>query len=72
MKNKYTVEIKFVVAGAFDVEAADEGEALTKARELAEMAPMSSFFVTEEENARILNIRPLGDGNRDDFNEDNG
>lgn len=61
MANKYTVELKYLTACVFDVEANDEGEALTKARELAEMAPMSSFSIVEEEASQILNVSPLGD-----------
>ena len=61
MANKYTVELKYLTACVFEVEANDEGEALTKARELAEMAPMSSFSIVEEEASQILNVVPLGD-----------
>ena len=65
MANRFTVELKYLTACVFDVEAEDEGEALTKARELAEMAPMSSFSIVQEEESRILNIAPLGDQRRE-------
>lgn len=59
MANLYTIEFNFSASIVIDVEANDEGEALTKARELAEMAPMSRFSITEEHNSRILNVQPM-------------
>lgn len=52
----YTVELNYKAMITLDVEAKDEGEALHKARELAEQAPMSSFFIVEEQQSRIVNI----------------
>lgn len=59
MASQYTIEMNYIASIVIDVEANDEGEALTKARELAEMAPMSNFALTSEENARIINVTPL-------------
>lgn len=59
MANLYSVELNFDTSIVLEVEANDEGEALAKARELAEMAPMSRFSITEEHNSRILNVQPL-------------
>ena len=52
----YTVELNYNTNIVIDVEAADEGEALHKAREIAEQAPMSSFNITDENNSRILSV----------------
>ena len=59
MANQYTIELNYVTAFTVEVEANDEGEALTKARELAEMAPMSRFHIVEETQTRVLNVQPL-------------
>lgn len=55
----YTVELNYGATIAFDVTAKDEGEALQKARDLAEQAPMSSFTIVEENRSQILNVRNL-------------
>ena len=55
----YTVELNYGTAIAFDVVAKDEGEALQKARDLAEQAPMSSFTIVEENRSQILNVREV-------------
>ena len=55
--NNYTVEINYITSITLQVEANDEGEALHKARELAEEAPMSSFSVVEETNSQILQVQ---------------
>lgn len=52
----YTVELNYTSSITVDVEANDEGEALHKARELAEQAPMTSFAIVEEQRSRIVNI----------------
>ena len=59
MGNHYTVELNYNASFTVDVEANDEGEALSKARELAEMAPMSRFTIVEESRSRILNVQPI-------------
>lgn len=51
----YTVELNFNACITLDVEASDQGEAFAKARELADIAPMSSFTITSENEARIIN-----------------
>lgn len=55
----YSVEMNYAATITFDVKANDEGEALQKARDLAEQAPMSSFSIVEENRARITNVRNL-------------
>lgn len=52
----YTVELNYNARIVIDVDAHDEGDALSKAREIAETAPMSSFNLTEEERGRILSV----------------
>ena len=52
----YTVELNYNARIVVDVDAENEGDALGKAREIAEIAPMSSFNITEEERGRILNV----------------
>ena len=52
----YTVQLNNVASITLDVEARDEGEALQKARDLAEEAPMSSFSILEELQSSILNV----------------
>ena len=59
MANHYTIELNYKASITVDVEANDEGEALTKARELAEMAPMSRYTIIEESRSRILNVQPI-------------
>ena len=54
----FTVELNFNACITLDVEASDQGEALSKARELADIAPMSSFTITSENNAQIINHAP--------------
>lgn len=56
----YTVELNYNARITLDVEANEEGEALGKARELAEEAPITSFNLTEENNARIVALNGSG------------
>lgn len=56
MGRKYTIELNYNAAITFDVIAEDEGEALSKARDLAEEADMSQFTLTEEFESKIINI----------------
>ena len=53
----YTVQLNNIASITLDVEANDEGEALQKARDLAEEAPMSSFSILEELQSNILNVQ---------------
>lgn len=62
MSAHYTVELNFLASIVLDVKAEDEGDALQKARDIAEQAPMSSFAIVEENNSRILNVRNLERG----------
>lgn len=50
----YTIELNFKARIAKTVEANDEGEALEKARTLAEDADMKEFTITEEMESRVL------------------
>ena len=52
--SQYTIESKYVVTITHSVEANDEGEALDKARNLAEEADMDEFVVTEELESHII------------------
>lgn len=54
--NVYSVQLNFLTQINLDVEAQDEGEALQKARDIANQAPMSSFSIIEEERSQITNI----------------
>lgn len=45
--SKYTVEINYKASIVHTVEAEDEGQALDKARELAENADISEFILSE-------------------------
>lgn len=54
---KYVIELNYMAAITLEVEANEEGEALQKARDLAEQAPMSSFSIIEEEASRIINVQ---------------
>ena len=52
--SQYTIESKFVVTITHSVEANDEGEALDKARNLAEEADMDEFVISEELESQII------------------
>ena len=66
MDNIYTVELRFNTSITLDVRASDEGDALGKARELAEMAPMTSFHIIDENDSRIVNVSPLQERRNDE------
>lgn len=51
---KYTIELNYNARIEQTVEAENEGEALDKARELAEEADMDDFTLTSERESRIL------------------
>ena len=55
--SQYTIESKYVVTITHSVEANDEGEALDKAREIAEDADINEFTIGEERESKILNVR---------------
>lgn len=50
----YTIESKYAVTITHTVDANDEGEALDKARNLAEEADMNEFVISEELESQIL------------------
>jgi hypothetical protein len=51
----YTIELTYIANIIKTVEANDEGEALEKARDLAEESDMNEFVIVEERESRILN-----------------
>ena len=51
----YTIELTYTANIIKTVEANDEGEALEKARDLAEESDMNEFVIVEERESRILN-----------------
>lgn len=55
MARNFKIELNYNAAIVFDVEAEDEGEALDKARNLAEEADINEFNITHENESRILN-----------------
>ena len=52
--SQYTIESKYVVTITHSVEANDEGEALDKARNLAEEADMDDFVIVEELESQMV------------------
>lgn len=52
----YTVKIEYKAYYMATVDAKDEGEALHKAREMAEEADAEEFVLTEENDSRIVSI----------------
>ena len=53
----YTIELNYNARIVKSVEADDEGEALEKARLLAEDADMKEYNLTEEKTSRIIEQR---------------
>ena len=51
----YTIELNYNARITRTIEANDEGEALEKARQLAEDADMNEYTLTEEKTSRIIN-----------------
>lgn len=54
MGRNYRVQLNFKVRTIEEVEANDEGEALVKARELAEQASLDNFEFVEEDESKLL------------------
>ena len=52
----YTVKIEYKAHYIATVDAKDEGDALHKAREMAEEADADDFVLTEENESRIVSI----------------
>lgn len=50
----YTIELKYIATITETVEANDEGEALDKARNLAEEADMEDFTIIEELESQMV------------------
>ena len=59
MARRYTIEFNYNASFVVDVEGEfhDEGEALDKAREIAEDANINEFTIGEERESKILNVR---------------
>lgn len=55
MERTFNVEINYNASIVFEVKANDEGEALDKARNLAEEADITDFTFTHENESRIIN-----------------
>ena len=58
MARRYTIEFNYNASIVVDVEGEfhDEGEALDKAREIAEDANINEFTICEERESKILNV----------------
>ncbi len=52
----YSVELNYLTSIVLEVEAENEGDALQKARDIAEQAPMNNFTIVEETRSKILNV----------------
>jgi len=52
---QYNVELTYLATVVKTVDANNEGEALEKARDLAEECDMNEFVICEERESRILN-----------------
>ena len=50
-----TIELTYIANIIKNVDANDEGEALEKARDLAEESDINEFAIIEERESRILN-----------------
>jgi hypothetical protein len=50
----YTIQFNYNAAITVDVDAKDEGEALSKAREMAEDADVKEFAICGEREAQII------------------
>ena len=50
----YTIQMNYNATITIDVDAKDEGEALSKAREMAEEADIKEFSICGEREAQIL------------------
>jgi hypothetical protein len=51
----YTIELNYNAKITKVVDAKDEGDALEKARQLAEDSDMTEFIITEEKESRVIN-----------------
>lgn len=53
----YTIQLNYTASIVVEVEAKDEGDALGKAREIAEDADMEQYQLGEERESNILGIQ---------------
>lgn len=51
----YTIELNYNAKITKVVDAKDEGDALEKARQLAEDSDMTEFIITEEKESKVIN-----------------
>lgn len=51
----YTIELNYNAKITKVVDAKDEGDALEKARKLAEDSDMTEFIITEEKESKVIN-----------------
>lgn len=56
---QYIIEMNYTASITQVVEANDEGEALDKARNLADEADINEFVLRDEQEARIISRRPI-------------
>ena len=55
----YTIKFNYNASIVVDVEAEDEGDALGKARIMAEDADISEFTLGNEGDTKILNVKDI-------------
>lgn len=53
---KYTIQLNYIATIDVEVEAKDEGEALDRARDVAEDADMNEFVITSERESQVLSV----------------
>ena len=53
---RYTIEINYKASINVDVDGMDEGDALAKAREIAEEADMKEFVFSNELESRVVSV----------------
>ena len=51
----FTIELNYNARIIKVVDAEDEGDALEKARQLAEDSDMNEFIITEEKESKVIN-----------------
>lgn len=57
---RYSIEMKYNAVITVTVDANDEGEALDKARNIAEEADSKEFLICEEQESRIVSQQGIG------------
>ncbi len=54
--SRFTIEMSYIATITAVVEAENEGEALDKARDVAEEADINEFNIGEEREARVVHV----------------